>query len=135
MYETGEVFYRTMSKEHDEELLKTNRMLGTGETTTSPTLRYIKLKEYDGVIIKFQMQKSTLDELVNIGIRNYATREMMRCFPKMKSVKYIKYWMETNALFKTEGAQLKIPQINIGLGRGKALKIFNNNIINFEIVK
>ena len=37
VYENDEVFYRTMSKEHYEELLKTGRMIGTGETTTSPT--------------------------------------------------------------------------------------------------
>lgn len=28
-----------------------------------------------------------------------------------------------------------IEQVNIGLGKGKALETFNENIINFEIIK
>lgn len=53
----------------------------------------------------------------------------------MKSVKDVNKWMETNALFKTEGSQIKMKQINIGLGNGKALKLFNDNIVKFEIIK
>ena len=35
-----------------------------------------------------------------------------------------------NAFFKAEG-----PQINIGLGKGKALEIFNSNIFKFRQVE
>ena len=34
---------------------------------------------------------------------------------------------------KTEGGNYNIEQVNIGLG--KALETFNENIINFEIIK
>jgi len=46
-----------------------------------------------------------------------------------------------NALFKTEGkkyvklGKLKEIQVNIGLGKGEALDIFNENILKFQIVK
>jgi len=36
-------------------------------------------------------------------------------------------WMKTNAFFKVEGNQ-----VNIGLGLGNALKIFNSNIQSFK---
>lgn len=38
-----------------------------------------------------------------------------------------KGWKETSAFFKAEGEQ-----INIGLGKGKALDIFNQGIQRFE---
>lgn len=38
-------------------------------------------------------------------------------------------WSTSNALFKGEGTQ-----INIGLGKGSALDIFNNNIIDFRVI-
>ena len=46
-----------------------------------------------------------------------------------------KGWKTNNALFKTEGGNYNIEQVNIGLGKGKALETFNENIINFEIIK
>ena len=59
-------FYRTMSKEHYEELLKTNRMLGTGETTTSPTRAFSE--SYEGYLVQFKMKRGTIDELKLIGV-------------------------------------------------------------------
>ena len=58
VYENGEVFYRTMSKEHYEELLKTGRMIGTGETTTSPTRAFS-----ESYLVQFKMKRGTIDEL------------------------------------------------------------------------
>jgi hypothetical protein len=58
VYENGEVFYRTMSKEHYEELLKTRRMIGTGETTTSPTRAFS-----ESYLVQFKMKRGTIDEL------------------------------------------------------------------------
>ena len=47
-----------------------------------------------------------------------------------------KGWTQSNAIFKGEGRtgnkSTSFAQINIGLGKGKALDIFNNNIIKFE---
>ena len=40
-----------------------------------------------------------------------------------------KGWTSNNALFKGEG-----DQFNIGLGKGKALDIFNSNIVEYKVV-
>ncbi len=47
-----------------------------------------------------------------------------------------KGWMKNNTLFKIETPKTGKRQVNIGLGRdGEGMRIFNENIINFEIVK
>ncbi|WP_262328510.1 hypothetical protein [Carboxylicivirga litoralis] len=44
--------------------------------------------------------------------------------------------MKNNTLFKIETPKTGKRQVNIGLGRdGEGMRIFNENIINFEIVK
>jgi hypothetical protein len=40
-----------------------------------------------------------------------------------------------NRFRRTEGKDYGLEQINIGLGKGKAIEEFSNNIINFEIIK
>lgn len=70
----------------------------------------------------------SIEKLVKIGVRNDSGEKMMLNFSKMNRVK--KGWTTNNALFKTEGGNY-----NIGLGKGKALETFNENIINFEIIK
>jgi hypothetical protein len=62
-----------------------------------------------------------------VGVRDtstLATRE----FPGMSLV--AKGWNRTSAFFKGEGEQ-----INIGLGRGTALDIFNDAIQDWEKVR
>ena len=50
-------------------------------------------------------------------------------------------WTVNNALFKTEGkkyvdlGKFKDIQVNIGLGKGKALNTFNERILNFQEIK
>ena len=44
-------------------------------------------------------------------------------------------WTENHALFKTEGNEYGMAQINIGLGKGTALEVFNQNIIAFEVIQ
>ena len=46
----------------------------------------------------------------------------------MPEIKDVKNWRNNNSFFKIEENVL-----NIGLGRGKALDIFNDNIIHFEV--
>ena len=58
--------------------------------------------DYDGITVEFELKKETTNSLLEIGVGN-------------------------NAFFKGEGTQT-----NIGLGKGKALEIFNSNIINFR---
>jgi hypothetical protein len=44
-----------------------------------------------------------------------------------------KGWHATSAFFKAEKAAGLAPQINIGLGRGAALDIFNKNIVEAAV--
>ena len=59
----------------------------------------------------------------------------MESFSQIPSVNNVENWTQTKALFKTEGTKHGLQQINIGLGKGKALETFNENIVKFEIVK
>ena len=126
-------FYKAMTKTDLETLKSTGKLTASSETFTSPTLSYIKNTGYNGTIVKFQMKTGTIDKLVKIGVRNDSGEKMMLNFSKMDRVK--KGWTTNNALFKTEGGNYNIEQVNIGLGKGKALETFNENIINFEIIK
>ena len=44
-----------MSKEHYDELLKTNKMRATGETTTSPNMAFSE--GYEGYLVKFKVKR------------------------------------------------------------------------------
>ena len=124
-----------MTKTDLETLKSTGKLTASSETFTSPTLSYIKNVGYNGTIVKFQMKTGTIEKLVKIGIRNDKTRKMMTNFSQMPPVNSVENWTQTSALFKTEGTKQGLQQINIGLGKGKALETFNENIVKFEIVK
>lgn len=126
VYENGEVFYRTMSKEHYDELVKTNKMLGTGETTTSPNIAFSE--NYEGYLVQFKMKRGTIEQLENIGIAGRNHPDILAIHPSLK--KDISPWNEDYARFKLEKEQ-----VNIALGKGKALEIFNNNIEEFKFIK
>jgi hypothetical protein len=66
----------------------------------------------------------TTDALVNVGVRDTSALAA-RAFPDMPLES--KGWTATSAFFKGGGEQ-----INIGLGRGTALDIFNEGLIEFE---
>lgn len=55
-----------MSKQHYDELIKTNKMLGTGETTTSPNIAFSE--NYKGMLVQFKMKRGTISQLENIGV-------------------------------------------------------------------
>ena len=55
------VNYRIISSEHYEELSKTNRVLGTGETTTSPTLEFSE--KYEGYLVQVKVKRGTIKQL------------------------------------------------------------------------
>lgn len=59
-----------------------------------------------------------------MGVRNAAAGHPYGYLPLVG-----KGWKATNAFFKVEGTQ-----INIGLGSGNALNIFNSNIQNFNVI-
>jgi len=134
VYENGEVFYRTMSKEHYEELLKTNRMIGTGETTTSPTRAFSE--SYEGYLVQFKMKRGTIDELKLIGVTD-GNPLVKRLFGKMPMNSEVGgNWSKSKARFKVETLRTtNSKQVNIALGQGEALNIFNNNIIEYQLIK
>ncbi len=119
-----EYFYRAMSRSHYESFLTTGRIPATTETFISPTQSFSTA--YDGVMIKFQVREGTTASLGNIGVRAHGTRAA-QSLPDMPLVK--SGWGKKYALFKPEGEQ-----INIGLGKGAALDIFNKSITGFEVL-
>ncbi len=120
-----EYFYRTMSANDYEYLLKNKLLSPTGETFISPSMSYSS--KYQGVLVEFKMQPGTTDLLTQIGVRNDSILTNMY-YGNMPFVQ--KGWTNTNAFFKAEG-----DVINIGLGHGNALDIFNNNIDSFNVIK
>ncbi|TLF92253.1 RHS repeat-associated core domain-containing protein, partial [Nocardia cyriacigeorgica] len=120
----GEVFYRTMSEEHYQELLRTGRLQATGETFISPTQAFSE--SYEGRLVRFVVESGTQEALADIGVRD-ASRRVREIYPDMPEV--FKGWADVAAHFKGEG-----DNINIGLGRGAALEIFNNSIVRFSEV-
>ncbi len=74
-------------------------------------------------MVRFIVRPGTTDSLASIGVRD-SSALTAGMFPDMPLVS--KGWTATSAFFKGEG-----DQINIGLGRGSALDIFNNAIMDF----
>ncbi|PIJ45284.1 RHS repeat-associated core domain-containing protein [Tatumella sp. OPLPL6] len=114
-------FYRSMSHEDYEHLLKTGELRGTSETFISPRRAFSE--GYEGVLVKFHLKKDSLQELKAIGVKDSASLTKLT-YPDMPGVS--KSWKYNNAFFKSEG-----DQINIGLGKGKALDLFNKGIHKF----
>lgn len=92
----------------------TGELPSTGETFVSPTKSFSS--DYDGVMVKFELNNGTTSMLEKIGLSN-GDRAMLakEVYPDMPYVSGVK-WTENFAFFKAEGSQ-----INIGLGKGKAL--------------
>lgn len=117
-----EEYYRTMSPSHYEQLVADGKLLPTSETFTSPTQSFSE--DYEGVLVKFNMEPGTTSDLEGIGVRDNSAITQAK-YPDMPPVS--KGWTKTNAFFKGEG-----DQINVGLGRGKALGVFNSRIAGFS---
>lgn len=88
----------------------------------SPTQSFSEA--YEGRLVKFTVEPGTTDLLSEIGVRDYSAMARGE-YPDMPPVS--KGWMRSSAFFKGEG-----DQINIGLGSGFALDVFNDGITNFE---
>lgn len=122
----NEVYYRTMSQENYDYLRLTGEVPSTGETFISPTEAYSS--NYNGVTVEFQLNGGTTDLLRDIGVSNNTTQSVMD-YGLMPDVKNATDWTTNNAFFKGEGVQT-----NIGLGKGKALEIFNSNIVGYNAI-
>jgi hypothetical protein len=118
----GEVYYRTMSAEHYAQLEATGVLSATAETFISPTRKFSEA--YAGTLVRLVVRPGTTAALMNVGVRDSSALTTM-LFPDMPVVS--KGWTALSAFFKGEGGQT-----NIGLGRGPALDIFNQGLIDFE---
>lgn len=115
---SGETFYRTMSKADHATLMSTRKLPATSEAFISPTKSFAQ--GYDGVLAEITLKPGTTKALQSIGVRD-ASALTRAAHSEMPMVS--KGWKSNNAFFKGEGNQ-----INIGLGNGKALDIFNSGI-------
>ncbi|EOI3479914.1 RHS repeat-associated core domain-containing protein [Cronobacter dublinensis] len=115
-------FYRSMSHEDYEYLRATGKLRGTSETFISPRRAFSE--NYEGVLVRFHLKTDALEQLKGIGVKDSSFLTKLT-YPDMPDVS--KGWKDLNAFFKAEG-----DQINIGLGKGKALDIFNEGIYKFE---
>ena len=120
--DSSEKYYRTMSESDYESLVKNGKISATGETFISPTESYSK--KFNGIRVEFEVKSGTTNSLEGIGVKAN-TPFTNRKYYNMPNVEG--GWNNNNAYFKYEDLQ-----VNIGLGKGKALDIFNNNIINFR---
>ncbi len=113
-----------MSREHFAEFIETGRMPATTETFTSPTRAFSE--GYDGILVRFQLEPGTIARLRRIGVRSHGRRSA-REMPDLPEVR--RGWTRRHVLFKIEGSN-----VNIGLGRGPGLEMFNNGIAGFEVL-
>jgi hypothetical protein len=120
----GERVFRAMTQAHADQLFATDRLLATRETFLSPTESYAR--QYTGVVVEFALEPGTLARLEGIGVRDGSARVLSQ-YPLMPLVK--PGWVWQNAYFKKEGLQ-----INIGLGKGQALQIFNDGIRGYSVI-
>ncbi len=124
-----EIFYRSMTDEAAEVLMKTGKMPAGTETFISPTRAFSE--SYVGKMFEFHVKAGTTAQLESIGVRNAVTNHPYKHLPLVS-----KGWKKINAFFKVEGVNnMGLPHVNIGLGNGKALDIFNSNIINFTLIR
>jgi hypothetical protein len=120
-----EIFFRAMSQEHYDDLISTGKLPATGETFISPTKDFSL--NYDGVLVKFDLWPGAVDALSGIGVRDQS-KVVRNIYPDMPLS--TSGWTMTNAYFKGEGGQ-----VNIGLGKGAALDMFNYYIKSFSEAK
>jgi len=75
-------------------------------------------------LVEFKVNAGTTNALQLIGVRDSSnlTGSLYGNMPIVNSG-----WTSTNAFFNAEGSV-----VNIGLGKGIALNIFNNNITSFS---
>jgi hypothetical protein len=114
-----------MSKADYDTFVKTGKVPATSETFTSPTKAFSQ--GYDGVLVEFNVKPGTTNALKSVGVRDSSAvvKAQHGDLPKVSSG-----WNANGAYFKGEKGQ-----VNIGLGKGKALDIFNSNIQGHTVIR
>jgi len=128
--ESSEVFYRTMSKADFEIYKKTGKIVGTGETSISPTKAFSQ--GYDGVLVEIKVKAGTTEALAKIGVADQS-KLVKATYPNMPQGSA--GWNEASVRFKTETLKANnTQQINIQLGNGAGLEKFNENVLSVKKV-
>lgn len=130
-----------MPVEHFNELKSSFKLLGSAakETSTSPNSVFSQpYTGNGGVLIKMWVEQGTIDKLKTIGLRSDP-----KISPLLKSTfgelpflpagwSSQSGWFKDFARFKVESNATVPSQVNIQLGTGKGLDIFNDALIYFE---
>jgi RHS repeat-associated protein len=119
-----ETYYRAMSQADFAIMQKTGNIPATAETFISPTAAYSA--KYEGVLVEINTKSGTFNQLRQVGVAD-PTQPMTA---GLKLGKVETGWNSSKAFFKQEAGQ-----VNIGLGQGKALEIFNKNIKSFKKIE
>lgn len=122
--DNNEIVFRTMPEDSYEHLVRENKLIGTSETSISPAIAY-SLK-YNGVLVQFTLKPGTWDKIRKIAL--VTNKEELAFFPDLSFKKGD--WVNDHAKFKKEANQ-----ITTQVGKGEALKIFNENIIGFQRIE
>jgi hypothetical protein len=120
----NEVHYRSISTENLEALRVTGKLPATTETSLSPVPEYAQ--QYDGTMVRFTTKPGTSAQLQKIGIA--ANEPAAGHFTGMPTT--ANNWTQNNARFKFESGQMTTQ-----LGQGKALEIYNENMVNFKTLE
>lgn len=125
--------YRTMDQADYLILQTTGRLPGTASGTfISPNLAYAQ-GTYKGVTVEFQINPQFYDQMLKIATRD--TSKAVSSFPQYASLPINRSgWGSSSVLIKSEEYGVSGGIISIGLGRGKGLDLFNQNIIRFKEV-
>ncbi|WP_167223753.1 DUF6861 domain-containing protein [Massilia rubra] len=126
----NEIVYRGMKAKHYNALVARGIITGTGETSTSPAIWYASryAQEEGEVLVRFAMKPGTSDKLLAIAVA--ADDDVTRlAFPDLPVLRPGVRWGESYARIKVEGDQVTTA---LGAKGGRAIKIFEENIVQFE---
>jgi len=122
---TTETFFRAMSAADYEALVATGALSATTETFTSPSASFAA--RFTGTLVQFEVNAGTTGLLADVGVRDLSGVVSSAGYGNLPVVS--SGWTTSSAFFKGEGNV-----VNIGLGQGTALDIFNRNIVNFGAI-
>ena len=130
-----DIFFRTMSKDHYEQLKKDNKLRGTGETSITQNEEFSK--DYEGYLTKITTKSGTKDKLADIGISD-GSKKIKQDFPNMTTEAEWKAnnpgqkWGTETARFKDEKGDLTI---QLGKEDGKALIFLMKTLPMWSLLK
>jgi hypothetical protein len=133
--EYAEIFYRAMPSEHFDNLKSNFKLLksANNETSTSPNASFSQ--SYNGVLVKIWVEPGTIDKLKAVGVRSHPDLHphLQQHFGNLPFIGG--GWHPSKVQFKVETNEVVTPnfkQVNIQLGSGEGVKIFNDNLLYFE---